>query len=578
MRIDREVIRQTRTYSALLIMVVGLFGVIALLIEDAGAFGPERSIAFSQLRSCAQRLIPEIRNGELSEAGRETLGHFAMEGPVEFISSAEFSESPGPTLLDSEEFRMAGEKGEGWHPRGEPASSLVLVQSLRVDEKLIGFLRTEISLADALSRSESVRGSLLIGGALVLFLGIIGTFFLAKHQAASVERLRDYIVSLAAGAHEERPPILSSWELNECVRALKDIAAELMARIQKGARNKKELETILASMGEGLMAVDLDHKIILMNEAAKKILGVEAHGEIPSTTEQLSSGPLIQEQIDSAISSGTLVSAQLEFESVGLWVELQIAPLRDEMKSTKGAVCLLSDVSTIHRLENMRREFVANVSHELKTPLTAIQGAAETIQGDPSMPAEVRERFVGRIVQNAMRLDGLINDVLELSRLQAGDEHLNMEPLELGALARESVSLLTMASQTEGVSLELVEPIEDVRVLGDRRALKSVFDNLILNALKYTPAGGRVQVALTKTNGCVTFMVKDDGEGIAAEHQDRIFERFYRVDAARSRQVGGTGLGLAIVKNCVIAHGGRIELDSTCGKGSTFFVSLPQVS
>jgi two-component system phosphate regulon sensor histidine kinase PhoR len=235
-------------------------------------------------------------------------------------------------------------------------------------------------------------------------------------------------------------------------------------------------------------------------------------------------------------------------------------------------------VTDLRRLETVRRDFVANVSHELKTPLTAIHGLIETILDDPSMETDTRNHFLSRIHEHSSRLTNLVHDLLALARIEATDSSVEHHVMDLRDPVRGSASRLLASAKQKGLELSVDVPEVAVEVDGDEEALREVMDNLLDNAVKYTPAGGRVRVAMTRDEGEATVVVSDTGIGIAREHVDRIFERFYRVDKARSRELGGTGLGLAIVKHLVQAHGGRITVDSEPGQGSTFRVSLPLVA
>jgi two-component system phosphate regulon sensor histidine kinase PhoR len=235
------------------------------------------------------------------------------------------------------------------------------------------------------------------------------------------------------------------------------------------------------------------------------------------------------------------------------------------------------DVTEMRRLESMRRDFVANVSHELRTPVTAIRSAAETLQtGRPDDPAML-DLFVGIIERNAARLQDLVEDVLDLSRIESRELRLSFEPLELGAVYGQVLSLFKERADRKGI--DLVNEASDLllRVRADRRALEHVLTNLVDNAVKYCGKGVCVRMGAVEQGGNVLLFVADDGPGIEARHLPRIFERFYRVDAGRSRELGGTGLGLSIVKHLVEAMGGSVQVESSPGEGTTFSFTLRRV-
>lgn len=235
----------------------------------------------------------------------------------------------------------------------------------------------------------------------------------------------------------------------------------------------------------------------------------------------------------------------------------------------------LRDVERSRRLEIVRRDFVANVSHELKTPVTAIRGLVETILDDPQMPENTKARFLGKIKGQCTRLSTLVTDLLALSRLESQDREETHVYVDLRDPIQESTQALTLNGEKKNIRVNILLPEAAVRVRGDEEALRQAVDNLLDNAVKYTPAGGQIWVRLMSSQSLATVEVEDTGIGIENQAQERIFERFYRVDRARSRALGGTGLGLSIVKHVALSHSGSVHVDSTLGQGSTFRINLP---
>jgi two-component system phosphate regulon sensor histidine kinase PhoR len=254
---------------------------------------------------------------------------------------------------------------------------------------------------------------------------------------------------------------------------------------------------------------------------------------------------------------------------------LQASPLRDAAGELSGAVLVLHDVTELRHLEEVRRDFVANVSHEVKTPLTAIRGMVETILEDPSMDEPTRNRFLERVRSQAGRLSALVTDLLTLSRVERREEAPEKGTLDLRGPVRESFEQQTSEGEDKGLSMEIETPDSPVPVFGDMEALRQAVDNLLSNAVRYTPSEGRIWVRLRTEGEFAVVEVQDTGIGIEPRHQERVFERFYRVDKARSRELGGTGLGLSIVKHITIAHEGSVSLESAPGQGSTFRIRLP---
>nr|MBA3344219.1 PAS domain-containing sensor histidine kinase [Gemmatimonadales bacterium] len=241
-----------------------------------------------------------------------------------------------------------------------------------------------------------------------------------------------------------------------------------------------------------------------------------------------------------------------------------------------GAVLVIHDLTETRRLETVRRDFVANVSHELKTPLTSISGYAETLLGD-TPDAETTRRFLSTILSNARRMQRLVDDLLDLSRIEAGRWQPTRVPVEVAAAARESSAALADRAEAQGIQLGIEIGVDAETVCADPEALRQVLTNLFDNSLRHTPAGGRIVCASRREGDGVAISVRDNGAGITREHLPRIFERFYRADLSRSREEGGTGLGLAIVKHLVEAHGGRAYAESERGRGTTVSCWFPDM-
>jgi two-component system phosphate regulon sensor histidine kinase PhoR len=256
-------------------------------------------------------------------------------------------------------------------------------------------------------------------------------------------------------------------------------------------------------------------------------------------------------------------------------IQLIGSPLKDANGERVGAVLVMHDVSELRQLEGVRRDFVANISHELKTPLAAIRGLVETLIDDQEMDPATHSRFIEKIHDQSLRLSSLVSDLLTLSRLESDQGGVQFEPTDLREAVAESYRAQVHVAETKRV--EIAARVSDAPVVieGDSEALRELVDNLLSNALKFTPEGGRVDVRLGVEGPNAVLTVEDTGIGIAPEDQGRIFERFYRVDKARSRQLGGTGLGLSIVKHVALAHGGNVALKSAPGRGSTFRVQIP---
>jgi len=334
-------------------------------------------------------------------------------------------------------------------------------------------------------------------------------------------------------------------------------------------------------MVEGVVAVDRDERVLTINLAAGRLLAVATGGVEGRLIQEVVRNPELHQFIERTFGSTQPVEGDIVLltdEAVGegrRFLQVHGTLLRDAHGESIGAVVVLNDVTRLRRLENLRREFVANVSHELKTPITSIKGFVETLlDGAIEQPEDAR-RFLGIIARHADRLHSIVEDLLSLSRIEQGVERGEI-PLESNPVrpsVQAAIQACQMRADEKNITVRL-NVAEDVRAWTNPPLLEQAVVNLVDNAIKYSEPDKQVLVEAAATGGEVYLIVKDEGCGIEAEHLDRIFERFYRVDSGRSRSLGGTGLGLAIVKHIAQAHGGRVSVESTPGQGSTFTIHL----
>ncbi len=360
--------------------------------------------------------------------------------------------------------------------------------------------------------------------------------------------------------------------------------ASFVEQVEQLKAERNRLTAVLGGMVEGVLAIDRDRQVLHLNAVAANWFGRPGPElAVGRPIYELSRQPEIAGALIEAMEKRTQVSrtfalVRLAGEDGGPnRFELNASPLlssRRDGELVEGAVAVIHDITELERLESVRRDFVSNVSHELKTPLTAIHGYVETLLEADPIDGPTRGRFLRKIRRQSNRLGALVSDLLTLSRIESSTEPPE-EILDLRSAAGEVLNLLGPASEERGLELVAEFPDEAVEVMGEEEAIRQALSNLVDNAVKYSSAGGRVLVRLQAENGRAVLEVEDRGPGIAGEHLDRIFERFYRVDRARSRQLGGTGLGLAIVKNVARRHGGGVEVESERGRGSTFRLWLP---
>ena len=337
-------------------------------------------------------------------------------------------------------------------------------------------------------------------------------------------------------------------------------------------QNNQQLAIVLEAMVEGVIAVDASERVLLANTAAMRLLDLKPQGLAGRPLWEVVRLPMVQELARQTLAGGEQRRIEIEVPRTQSTLAAVMSRLPGEPSS--GAVIVLHDVTDLRRLENLRREFVSNVSHELKTPLAAISAYAETLLDGALEDHEIRRGFVSRIGEQADRLHTLILELLELARMESDESAYVLEAIDIGAVLRECVDEHQDVAKSKTLRLEVDASAETVWGLADLEGLRTIADNLLDNAINYTPPGGRISVRWRRDGDRIEFDVQDTGVGIVKENQARIFERFFRVDRARSREVGGTGLGLSIVKHLCQAFGGRVSVTSQLGKGSTFTVTL----
>ena len=360
----------------------------------------------------------------------------------------------------------------------------------------------------------------------------------------------------------------------ELARALEDLAERIQRRVHQLESENNRLEVILESITEAILVVDRDGRVVLANKALANLFGLNPPLEGLLTAEVVRYAA-IQDALAGCLAEGR--SREMEVELTGAperHLDMQVAPVF-EGNECIGAVAVLYDITRLRQLERMRRDFVANVSHELCTPLTAIKGYAEILSDGALDDRETARRFTGIIENHADRLTHLLGDLLDLSRLESDQLEAEMAPCELRPLVDTSVGSVSQAAAQKQIAINSDIP-PAIKVICDPKLIEQALINLLDNAVKYTPVGGKVRVGTRPVEGAdhLTIYVEDTGIGIPSEDLGRIFERFYRVDKGRSRALGGTGLGLAIVRHIAEAHGEQVSVQSKLGAGTTFSFEL----
>ena len=401
--------------------------------------------------------------------------------------------------------------------------------------------------------------------AAVVVAGLLLGIWLSHRSTGPLRELTGVAREWANGEFARRPPISLSDEFGTLADAMRALGDRLSGR-ERMLGDEQELRTgIMEAASEGLFAVDKRRRVIWMNVAAQRMMG--AARDVPFPLDEIAR-PLWNSTVIEAALDGEGVEAE-ELQLGKRIVAVSARPLGDG-----GAVITLFELTRVRRLESMRRDFVANVSHEMKTPLTSIRGFADTLLADAEMPADVRHGFLGRLAANAERLQRLIDELLDLSRIESGTWVPRTREIALAHLVDDVLRLAEERANSRCVTLGNEIGQADTLV-ADPTAVRQILTNLVDNAIRHTPEQGVVSVALRTTGGRDFLAVRDTGSGMSPEHLTRIFERFYRVDSGRARDAGGNGLGLAIVKHLAEAHGGSARAESVPGSGTTITVMLP---
>ena len=441
-------------------------------------------------------------------------------------------------------------------------------------------VRVAIPMAAYEARLREATSVLVVGGLLAGILSLGLGYIFMRHIVRPLEEVGRGLERLERGEFGARVPERSDDEIGTLARTLNRVEERLEATIHSLVAQRNERDAILSSMVEGLVAVDGEDRVLLANGAARSLLaptGGEWEGRLLLEVARI---PQLVEFVAEVRRSEWPLGTELVVrEGRPRYLEVNGAPLHLADGAPRGAVVVFNDVTRLRKLEEVRREFVANVSHELKTPITAIQGFLETLlDGGALEDRDSARRFLEILQRQSDRLRAIIEDLLYLSRIEYEEREIAKHPVDLGTVIERTLANYEHTARGRGIELQTHFETSQRIVEGDASLLSRAVDNLVDNAIKYSSSGSPVQVVLAAAGPDILLQVVDRGIGIPPEHLPRLSERFYRVDTARSRELGGTGLGLAIVKHIARAHGGSLEFESRLGEGSTFTIRLPGAS
>lgn len=497
----------------------------------------------------------------------------------------------GTVLADSEKSRLsqvqemenhkdrlelvrAATLGTGTSQRTSPTlGERMLYVAIRIDGESapLGLVRTALPMTEVLSQVAAIQRLIWSVAGLVSVSVVMLTYYLAARVVRPVRILTDAAESIAAGDYRHSVFLQTRDELGTLAESFNRMSRQLEGRELELQESSQRLKAVLEGMVEGVIALDGRERIVLANAAAGRLLGF-----VPADVGGRTLLEVVRNRaIHEAIGDNDQGSRRVEIELGG--EDGRVIGVNATMLSTEPStrcILVLHDVTELRRLESLRQEFVANVSHELKTPLSSIKAYAETLLDGAIHDPNNNTRFVRRIEEQAERLHELILDLLSIAQIESGQQAFEIVAVNLEVVVRACLSEHQAAAESRNIAIDISGELSGVHVRADEEGLRQILNNLVDNALKYTADGGQVRVACRPAGSAVFIEVRDTGIGISAKYLPRVFERFYRVDKARSRELGGTGLGLSIVKHLAQSFGGTVEVESEVGVGTVFTVKL----
>ncbi|MGV7220047.1 MAG: ATP-binding protein [Nitrospinales bacterium] len=445
--------------------------------------------------------------------------------------------------------------------------------------KIIGIIRTATPLTAIQAELKSIYYKVAVGFVVLILIIALSSWWASKTLSLPLENMKTQAQKIAKGDFSSRVLLNPSDPIEPALlgEAINEMAFQLNQRMETVLNQKNEQEAVFSSMVEGVIAIDVNERILRINKAAYDILEISGTNVEGMTVQEVIRNSDLQSLVIYSLKQDTSFGQEIEIQKDDeLYLFIQTAPLMDMQNNKCGSVVVLNDITKIKRLEKHRKEFVANVSHELRTPLTSIQGFSETLLNPNVTDQKERDEFIRTIHTQASRLGAIIEDLLTLSRIEKDSERQEIElpDVNINKTLSGAISLCKDRASVKNIRIELNSQ-DDTNAMHNAPLIEQAIVNLIDNAINYSPSESLIQVNSILTEGSLKISVIDQGMGIPKEHLPRLFERFYRVDKARSRKLGGTGLGLSIVKHIALAHNGSVDVTSEVEKGSSFSINLP---
>ncbi len=512
----------------------------------------------------------------LSRHGQVRVTVIRQDGKV--LSDSHRDATKMDNHADRPEIKQARADGVGYSMRHSYTLNTELVYlavPLKKHGQITAFVRVAFPFSAYRRSLQNLQNRLVLGGLIVILLTALLSFVTSRRISKPLEEIKQGAQRFAAGAFA--PPLLElgTEEIRAVVRALNSMAREIDRRIQTISLQRSEREALFRSMQEGIIAVDHRERVIMVNPAVRRFFGISDEHPEKKMAQELIREKSILDFIREALQKREFLEKELAvLEGRTRYFRFSSMPLQGEDQRDLGILIVVSEITRIKQLDRMRQEFVANVSHELKTPITSIKGYVETLLSGDVRDEETIKRFLGIIAHQSDRMNAIIDDLLQLSHLEHSGSAIELEKQPVLPILHETAQSFAKTAENKGITIRL-EGEDHIQAAVNGPLLRQAVTNLLDNAIKYTETGGLVRVVLQEAEGKVKISVQDNGVGIDKKYHARLFERFYRVDKARSRELGGTGLGLSIVKHIALVHNGSVAVESEPGKGSTFRIVLP---
>jgi two-component system phosphate regulon sensor histidine kinase PhoR len=572
------------TYVILVVFAGAVVGVLAILqVRRAMLADVDQRLRQEALHvaNLINHLEPTAIAPRLRELGRQLQTRFTVVAPDGTVL--------GDTTQDARDMENHGHRpeiqaafanGSGRETRFSTTLGLTMVYhavAIEVDGRRTTVVRAALPTTEVVARLQALVYTIGLAVALAMSVALLLGMVFGRKITRPLHRLAELVKAFSHGDLSQRVADPGHDEIGILGGTFNEMADQLAERLAIIAADRSQLRAIFSAMIEGITAIDRDERILHINESARQLLDIRPQDVTGRPFWEHCRQAQVCEAVRTVLAGGPPVRRELHLPQPqrDRYLIFRVDPIEGAPGHPAGVVVAMYDITEFRDLERIRRDFVTNASHELKTPLTAVLGMVETILDDPDMPPATCQNFLRGIRDQGRRLNLLIDDLLTLSRIETPEVKLDRTDCDLGQLVAACCRQLAAAAECRKVALSYADSEGPVLASVDAATITTAVENLVDNAIKYTPAGGSVRVTCRREDTGCRIAVVDTGIGITPSHQRRIFERFYRVDKARSRELGGTGLGLAIAKHIVLAHDGRIEVVSQPGAGSTFTIILP---